>query len=94
MNAKHMAPARRCGRIVKNPKEIGMENKIEGFRADPQNLEQSGARNCRGGGIKRSASIAYSARRQTLEEQRQCEAAIQLLLAELVRQQLGCGGQT
>lgn len=70
-----------------------MEKKNEGFHAAPRKWEQSDDKCRRVGSEKRSTKIAVSIRRQTLEEERQCNAAIQLLLAELVRQQLGCEGE-
>ncbi len=44
------------------------------------------------GGPKRPIKIAVKMRQQTPEEERQSNAAIQLLLTELVRQQMGCEG--
>lgn len=70
-----------------------MEEKKEGIDAARRNREGSDAEACRGGGAKSPMKIAVSLRQQTLEEERRCNAAIQLLLAELVRQQLGCEGE-
>jgi hypothetical protein len=55
-----------------------------------RNSQEVGATNCRVGGARRPLKVAVSVRQQTLEEERQCTAAIQLLLTELVRQKLGC----
>lgn len=62
-----------------------------GFEMAIQNREVSGAKCRRVGGAKRSMNVAISIRQQTLEEERKCNAAVKLLLAEMVRQQLGCG---
>ena len=40
------------------------------------------------GGSKKPMNVAKSIRQQTLEEERKCKTAIQLLLTELVRQQM------
>lgn len=58
-----------------------------------QNKEVSGATRRRVGGARRPITIAATVRRQTPEEERQCNAAIQLLLTEIVRQALGCEGR-
>jgi hypothetical protein len=63
----------------------------EGVRAETQNKKESGERRRRVGGAKRPMNVAISIRQQTLDEERKCNAAIKLLLTEMVRQQLGCG---
>jgi hypothetical protein len=63
----------------------------EGIGAEMQNREESGAKCRRVGGAKRPMNVAISIRQQTLDEERKCNAAIKLLLTEMVRQQLGCG---
>lgn len=69
-----------------------LKNKNEGIHATAWKGEGSDA-NCRRVGSEKRPKFAVSTRRQTLEEERQCNAAIQLLLTELVRQQLGCKGE-
>lgn len=59
---------------------------------NPRNREESGASRCRVGDAKRSMIIAVVARQQAPEEERLCMTAVQLLLAEMVRQKLGCQG--
>lgn len=71
------------------PKRKSPELK-EGLAAENEYREVSGASRCRVGGKKRSAGIAVTYRRQTLEEERKMEAAIGILLAEIVRQKLSC----
>jgi hypothetical protein len=70
-----------------------MSKSNKGIRAETQYWEESGAPRRRVGVAKRPMAIAVTVRQQTLEEGRQCNAAIQLLLTELVRQQLGCEGR-
>jgi hypothetical protein len=68
------------------------KDKNEGIHARAWKREGSDA-NCRRVGSEKHSKFAVSTRRQTLEEERQCNAAVQLLLAEMVRQQLGCEGE-
>lgn len=56
--------------------------------------EESDNFRSRVGSKKRSMEIAATYRRQTLEEERKMEAAIGILLAEIVRQKLGCVEKT
>jgi hypothetical protein len=68
-----------------------MAESKEGFGAETQYREVSGAPRSRVGGANCPMAIAISVRQQTPEEERRCAAAVQLLLTELVRQQLGRG---
>jgi hypothetical protein len=74
------------------PKSKNGESK-EGIAGETQYREASGAPSRRVGVAKHPMEIAVTVRQQTPEEERQCNAAIQLLLTELVRQQLGCEGR-
>jgi hypothetical protein len=62
----------------------------EGIPVETQYREVSGAKHCRVGRTKRPMNIAVVARQQTVEEEGKCNAAIELLLTELVRRHLGC----
>jgi hypothetical protein len=63
-----------------------------GLAMEIQNKEVSDADRRRVGGAKQPTKIAVTVRQQTPEEERRTAAAVQLLLTELVRQQLGCEG--
>jgi hypothetical protein len=72
------------------PRKNNLKKKKEGVSMPMQKREESGDFSNLVGSRKKPMKIAVVARQQTFEEERKCTAAIQLLLTELVRQQLGC----
>ena len=64
-----------------------------GFARELGNKKESDSKCRRVGDETRPINVAVVVRQQAPEEERRTTAAIELLLAEMVRQQLGCQGE-
>jgi hypothetical protein len=92
-NSQSLVFARIDAKPGKNMPKPKFSRSKQGTCVEKRNKEVLSAFHCRVGGAKRSMETAVVVRQQTLEEQRSCMTAIQLLLTEMVRQQLGCQGE-